>query len=748
MVPEMQRMMRNGLLLLAAIFVASCGNCTTDSENQPPTVVVNGAPTGNFVVGDTVNIGIDASDPEGGSLSFDWDFKPKNVQWTVEERATFLTGDSTATFQWDPLASDATNDVPIQLIFIVEDDAGKVTEKVVTVNVVPGNGVPIFRSNASQLYDPRTGEPVRFEVRVSDNDSSQVQLTIDEASKPGGSKFNQMMPFSGIFEWTPTADQLERRVHNVTFIANDMVNPPVPFKVTIVIRTASQVVIDRDQTTKQCPDAAIIQHTAIGPQRKNVDPYVIEATLSDPSYDTMTVYYTYSVAQSYGGVFDPDEPGMNSAPMTSNGGGTWSAEILPQLSDINLEDGAITYYYQICAVNSQTGDEVCSPSSGDQQLWHTFIAYLPDFTECRDDFVSRVTPNDTFETANRTTESWSGYRACSGAPDFHSVTLRPGESALFAAVYPQDANITFTAYDGSRAPIPMKSSTCTGMSTVEFSVPDTGTMTTFYVETVGDEVAYVVKSSIAGNPSECADAGFEPNETAASATPLTPGQTVNAEICSENDIDVYAIDLQAGQQITATAMFSNASGNLDMTLYAPSQAAEITRSGTGVKFTFTRDDVEVLEYTAEEAGTYYLLVFNNEPTANPYSLTATISDAPACQDTDSYSGTSANHTRQTAAILSSGEDVQVPGLQVCPGSPDWYRRVEFAGEYVFGVIDVTSGNVADVQVQVFDEANDVVGAGVVVGNTVEFDFTPQAMGTHYIKVETTARVEYDMGILR
>ena len=212
------------LSVCTCLFVAGgCGGCGTDgSGDEAPTVVVSGAPSGAFVVGETMYIQVDATDPEGGTLTFDWDYKPKTATWTVEERAKFLPSSNSALFEWDPLASDASNDEPIQLIFIVTDDAGNATEKVVTVDIVPGNGVPSFQSNASELYDPRSGQPLEFEVRVTDQDSEQVTLTMEGAGAPAGDVFEQTGPYCGVLRLTPTVEQLERRDETVAIAWSEL----------------------------------------------------------------------------------------------------------------------------------------------------------------------------------------------------------------------------------------------------------------------------------------------------------------------------------------------------------------------------------------------------------------------------------------------------------------------------------------------------------------------------------------------
>jgi hypothetical protein len=81
--------------------------------------------------------------------------------------------------------------------------------------------------------------------------------------------------------------------------------------------------------------------------------------------------------------------------------------------------------------------------------------------------------------------------------------------------------------------------------------------------------------------------------------------------------------------------------------------------------------------------------------------------------------------------------------------PDWYRRTEFDQMEVLGALTVTGGDgtLADVTVKVFDDQDNVVATGVDEGGELGINFTP-SMGVYYYKIETTARVEYELVLYR
>ena len=730
-----------GLYLLITV-AFGCANCTSGGGNEPPTVVVSGAPSGPFVVGDQLNIQIDAADPEGGTVTFDWDHKPKEADWTLDS-ATFLPFQNSAVFQWAPLASDALNEQPIQLIFIVEDSAGQVTEKTVPITIVPGNGRPTFISNASELFDPRSGDCLEFSVKVADQDSEQVDIQMDPAATPAGAQFERTGPYEGMLNWCPSPQQLERRVHTVGFTADDGQNEVQRFTVTIVIRTAAPVVVDKDQTQQMCPGEAVISHTPLGPQRDPTQPYRFDAELNDPRFDRMVLYVSTSNAYNGNDAGNEEREGDNVEMIDE--GNVWTATVSPYTAFVP-DSGALTVYYQICAFDDDAAgleSIVCTPSSGDLELWHTFTVYAPDAEMCVDDGFDQLTGNDDFSTAAPITDGWEPFRVCEGNDDYFSLTLLEGESALFSAVYNAGANVNFEAFDENQQPVALEESTCTGLVTAEVEAPMGGGAKTFYMKATGDNTNYMLKAFKFGNAAECADAANEPNDSAATATPVTAGETVEAAMCHGSDWDVYSIDLTAGEQLTVTHTFVNINGNLDMDLFSPGQEVAI---GQGVAYTFGQTDEEILEYTAEESGPHLLLVFNNNETATPYTLQFEVSDAPACEDSDAYTSGSPNHSQNAAAVIPANDSEYPLSLQVCPGKPDWLLRTEFEGATVIAEMTVTGGDgtIDDVTVQVIDENDNVVGVGTRNADRIDFDYIPMTTGPHYIKVETTSRVEYDL----
>lgn len=105
---------------------------------------------------------------------------------------------------------------------------------------------------------------------------------------------------------------------------------------------------------------------------------------------------------------------------------------------------------------------------------------------------------------------------------------------------------------------------------------------------------------------------FEPNDDLENATTLQPGIYENLQIVA-GESDVYAVDLIAGESLSAAARFNHDTGNLNMEVYAP--------DGTLLETSRTATDNESLNIdTVSQPGTYYVLVSGNQSDSAPYTL--------------------------------------------------------------------------------------------------------------------------------
>ncbi len=737
---------------LALFLILLAFGCADSPTGEGPTVLLQGVPTGVFEVGSTISITVSAQGSDGGNLTFERDWKPKSQNWTIQDRSEFLTQSKTAIFKWDPLASDAANGVPIEIVFIVKDEAGRRTDKIAQIEIVAGNGEPVFSSNISEIFDPRTGKGLSFEVKVKDQDSESVDLRMDETTAPIGATFVKSGPYSGTFTWNPNPNQLDKRIRTVRFFADDKQFPEVSHDVTIVVRTNRAVELDKDQATQSCADDQIINHVPLGSQ-SSLEDYKVEATIaSGTRFDEVILYWT--TADAFNADFDDTMTDgiktLHKKRMVESNG-VYSAVIDSRAGTIT--DNGFKYLdvnYQICGIDRQALTEedaiICTPSTGDLDMFYSFISYA-DTGECADDiFDTNTTGDDTLLTAQRVGEvEWETRHACSDNPDYFFTNSSPGETSFIGITFNQnETDLDFNAEDEDGNVLPLGISPCTGLAILDTSVAAGEPSKKFYIKATGNEAVYHVrKFVISGTGSDCNDKAREPNEDAFSANVIQKSYTFDAEICNIDDIDVYKFDLTAGEEVVITHTFVSANGNLDMTLFSPEQVGDVgKKTENGVAFTLSLvDDVEVITYTAATTGPHYLQVFSSNVGKNSYNLDVQANAAPPCNDADQYKG---NHTQDNAVTLASAVPVEVTNLALCPGTPDWFKRTEFNGVPVTSKVRVTggAGTISDMELELFDFAQNSLGKATQSGTSLEFLFTPSSTTGAFYKVSSSKEVDY------
>jgi serine protease Do len=126
-------------------------------------------------------------------------------------------------------------------------------------------------------------------------------------------------------------------------------------------------------------------------------------------------------------------------------------------------------------------------------------------------------------------------------------------------------------------------------------------------------VAYLLEEE---EPAEDLEA-FEPNETIEEASgPLLSGRVYQAYISSEEDVDVYYIDVDTRDPIIVD--LSGINWRSDYDLYLVDSAGEI------LDYSWGTTDREGIEYQPTTTGTYYIAVvtYGGHSVSEPYSLVA------------------------------------------------------------------------------------------------------------------------------
>ncbi|MFU8802674.1 MAG: hypothetical protein ACNA8W_02595, partial [Bradymonadaceae bacterium] len=587
-------------------------------------------------------------------------------------------------------------------------------------------------NSTSELYDPASNAPLEIHVRVRDDDSNQVTLTMPRAMAPEGASFESTGTHEGQFTWMPSPAQITRRVHTAMFIADDGDNAPVEHRVTIIIQQKDTTGPVSPGQEDSCAAEELIDHTPLGAQRTAAG-YPLEVSLKGPSagrYDEVYGYWTL------------DDP-------LNGSGQRWEA--VEMALDGSIYKGAIPnlllpageskpVYYQLCAYDFDGADDdeaaiVCGPSS----VVYSFIAYSPDHDGCIDD---PQRSNDRLLASHISREAWTHHRLCKDEPDFHSIKVEPGESVTLVVLFPFGQTANFALIDEHEANQDLFVSSCAGFALADVEVDEGGSPKTYYIQAGGHDVAYQITaySSGTGGNGTCPGQHLEPNNTPSQATLIVDDSATfeNIGICSAEDLDIYAMELVRGDILSASLYFTHAQGDLEMVLYAPSQQADVTQMGTGVALGLSTTDDESIDYTAVESGFYFLSVFTAD-NPNVYDLEI---DAP-CRDADPYAG---NHTQAQAALVSLDSH---ENLKLCPGQADWFRRQGFAGTDLVVEVDVEyGGQASDVTLELYNESGQRVAAGSVFGDFVDLEYAPTQNAPYFIKVQTNRKMLYTLTVLQ
>jgi len=117
-------------------------------------------------------------------------------------------------------------------------------------------------------------------------------------------------------------------------------------------------------------------------------------------------------------------------------------------------------------------------------------------------------------------------------------------------------------------------------------------------------------------PAEDVDA-YEPNETVDSASgPLNSGKLYQAYISSDDDVDVYSVEVETREPIIV--QLSNITWRADYDLFL------VDSEGERLDYSWGTTDTELIEYSPRTAGTYYILIntYGGYSVSEPYSLVA------------------------------------------------------------------------------------------------------------------------------
>ncbi|MEZ4265254.1 MAG: hypothetical protein R3F39_02660 [Myxococcota bacterium] len=669
--------------------------------NHPPSLVL--VPDRFVLVGERLEIQLIGADPDGDTLEFAVEGLPESATITPQSPVT-------ATLTWSPTITDtAPGGTVISARAIVRDGHGGESSQAFSVSVFPIFGTPSFDLPAGIALNLAREETLELAVRVKDDDSTAVALSLTEA--PDGAVLSKSGPKSAILFWRPTAAQREQTVHRIIFGADDADNAPVAHTLLVVLLNA-----EAGAGCSGTPPR--VEHTPPADHFFSEGGLAFEARVTDVESSVASVEVGFTLG-------DP-EAGLESLTLTRQQeksplfGATLKLEALPP-------GGALLRYRVLARDNDDPVGLACDqatrlPKTG----WYSVAVYPPDAPDgtCLDDDSE---PDDTPAAATALSPgSYPDRRLCPDSPDTALISVAAGERLAVVLTRAAAHGLpTLTLRDSTGTLI----AEATGDGPT-LRVEDTSGLAGSRVLRVtpapgGAGLSYSLDVALTSVP--CDDDSLEPNDTPAAAVPLSPGLWDTGVLCA-GDEDWFRFSLAAGERFDVTLDHDVKLGDLDLELRDAATGALLDAAAT-------LSSLEILRYTAPAATTVTLGVLGYQGAGNAYRLQTEIAAAGTSCD-DDILGYHADPA--LAATLMSG---LYENLTCCPDAPDWFS-VELNGGETLTVLAETESAPIDLAIFTSPTAEPVATGTAEPGGLGEASFDTTEPGRVYYRVSSAAPTAY------
>jgi beta propeller repeat protein/parallel beta-helix repeat protein len=155
----------------------------TENNHPPVLATINDQ---NIAEGETLHLVLDATDPDGDSLTYSISSQPPESSFDT----------STGTFTWTPRYEQSGS----YTVTFTVSDGDLSTSQTITITVENTNRAPEMQTIGDKsVYE---GQTIEFEVEATDPDGQPLTYSLDML--PPGASFDTA---TGIFTWTPTYQQ-------------------------------------------------------------------------------------------------------------------------------------------------------------------------------------------------------------------------------------------------------------------------------------------------------------------------------------------------------------------------------------------------------------------------------------------------------------------------------------------------------------------------------------------------------------
>ncbi len=687
---------RAHILSLLVLGFGATGCPDSAEDNQPPELSPLPSEVRVFV-GDTVDLTVTATDPDGDSITISLEKAPPGAE--------FISPGGLGRFHWSPIISDAAGGGQAhEVVFVASDGNGGTDSTRVTIEVEASDGAPRFVTGGQTVLDLGQTDTLELEIAVKDDDSARVSIELAEA--PKGMELRPTGDKSSLLIWTPTDEQIQTKpVWGAILVADDGTSGPVTQELSVILISKSGC----DDTAGCGCQVPRILHDEL-PDQRGVEDYHVLATIKDDESEIQraTLFWTRGASQ--------DRANYTAVPMTSESGSDWVAPIPnPLLSRGDTQQ----IFYFVCAQDNDDADGTacdnltCEPG---EASW-SFTAYAPGDEGCAEDDDE---PNNSAATATFLPEDRviEGLTICPGDEDWYQLELGEGEAVDLLLSHTQiNGDLDLEVYDTDRTTRLDQSAT---NDNDELVTVDTGRPGKYYFRIFGEPNSYDLLYAVrAGGGEVCTDE-FEPDDTIEQATPLEPGTYNDLYIC-DGETDSFKFELVPGDELTFAIAFSHAEGDLDLNLLDGRGAAILARSISST------DNEQIVFREIPAAGTYVVQVIGFLEATARYDLTVSIAfEDGECRD----DANEPNETLRDATALDPFVDASA---SICPDDIDiWAFDLERGQR---GRVHILfDGDSADLDLGLFDDEELELDSSAGVSNTESVAWTAEAAMTAYAAV--------------
>lgn len=635
---------------------AMASGCSPDANRGPALL---GLQDVTFEVNVPSRIDVLATDPDGDDLqfTFELDPPPATMSESAGGRPTINKLDrSRAVFLWTPGIADAgpNDQTAYALTLEVRDRGGRTARETVQILVVnagfgPASLVFVEPPGAGMAVDIGQtpcidGLPVRVQADLIPDD--EVELRLADPAPAGANLFPPDPGKSKQFSWCPSPEDLDRSLsHTVAFEARRL-NDDQPVVKRFLLRF-------KRNAGANCPGAPpVIDHAPPGAFSGPLN-YEIQATITDDVGFKSPPILAFTTETPSGGAA-VDTSGWQLVEMSADGPGLYRASI----PNLNLADGqSVEVSYVIIATDNDD----------------------PDGTRC-----------------DHSTES-----------PVHRFTATGG-GAAGGETYGDCAPCVADAQCGGEA---------------DLCVPLLGEFFCAHACTggCGPELACVELTSIDGVTSfqcipqnancgqvctdDAYDAGGIRNDAVEAATPLAAGRLDGLSICDQ-DVDVFRFPVEAGASVTATVVFENARGDLDLFMQLPGDPAdEYPYQSANADL----DTESVSEPCIPQSGDAVIVVAPFQDARNAYAIEVTSGPGDCdqmCID-DVYDEQAPGNDVLDDFTLLDSFPAEVLGMVICRQDADYYGFDVRAGEVVRAGVTFTH-RAGDLDLRLFRSSGEAV----------------------------------------